>query len=80
MYFHIGKVFSFDILYCLCLGIWLNKHYVNTLGLYWLFGVVNLKYKKCNFLDLQEAMNYKSHLAEIFLKLLLRVLGEILAK
>jgi len=73
MYLHIGEIFSFDILYCLCIGIWLNEHYVSTLGLYWLFGIVNLKYKKWNFLDLQEAMKYKSYLAEILLKLLLRV-------
>ena len=56
MYFPIGEVFSFDMLYCLCFGIWLNEHYVSTLGLYWYFGVVNLKYKKWKFLDLQEAM------------------------
>ena len=29
---------------------------MNTLGLYWLFGVVNLKYKKWKFLDLEEVM------------------------
>ena len=70
MYFHIREVFSFDMLYCLCLGIWLNERYVSTLGLYWLFGAVILNYKKWKFLDLLEVMNYKSYLAEIFLKLL----------
>ena len=57
MYFHIRKVFSFDMMYCLCFNIWLNECYVSTLEEYWLFGVANFMCKKWTFYNLQEAMN-----------------------
>ena len=44
MYVFVREEFSFDRLYYLCFGIFLNKCYVSTLGLYQFFGLVNFNY------------------------------------
>ena len=64
MYFYVREEFSFDRLYYLCFGIFLNECYVSTLGLYWLFGVVNFNYKKWQSLNLLEVMCNKSYLGD----------------
>ena len=51
-------------MYCLCFGILLNECYVNTLGLYWFFDVVNFNYKKWKSLDLLEVMYNKYYLGD----------------
>ena len=61
MYFYVRKEFSFDRLYYLCFGIFLNECYV-SIGVILVVWLCKFQLQKCQSLNFLEVMHNKSSL------------------